>query len=357
MNRISLINSYSISEKRIDFSKLIRLEDQELQQWWHMVPGSRAFINAVANAIYCHEAVAAHIFNVAMTGFLEILREKLMIRHGSMIVEVFNYDADGDMEEFTDVLAEKYAANFLRDFTEDSPMADFAKQNLIEGHIIIILLKAKYSWLTAAVADYNRCNAPSGGSLIFITDEDNPPPSLTRMSDYLTPYDIQFFASIMLQTSRLSLQEKLYTSTLVSKMAGDSPILAKNLTKPELLSSGADFVKKIIPNFDERSFNRAIWESQIQFLLPILEQIRGRLIEKNFIGLKNILPVIDEFGTALDDPWDMELRHLHYYGGNRRLFQFNDWEWLEIAYNARNDLSHLKTIDLAQMQKLLAFAD
>ena len=140
-------------------------------------------------------------------------------------------------------------------------------------------------------------------------------------------------------------------------MAGQSAILAKNLAKVELFNEGIDFVKSIIPKFDERIFNRAVWECQAQFILPTLEQLRCKLIEKNFARLRHILPRTDEFGKTLRDPWDMELRHLHFYGGQAMIFYPHDWELLELAYHARNELSHLTMIDLQRLEKLFAFAD
>ena len=356
-SKISLLNFYATSEKNIDFKRLRDLNDEELYSWWHTVPGARHFINAVAEAADKNCAIAAHLPKVDTEGFLQILENKIRRRHVSLIVEIFNYNGKGDLEDFTAELTERFAPNFLRDFTEDSPLTDLARQNVFSGRSIIVQLKNKFPHLTSAVADFNKKNSDTSGSIIFVTSEDNPPPSLTRLSDFLTPYDVQFFAINLLENSKLSAQEKLYTSTLAAKLSGQSAILAKNLATAELFSSGIDFVKKIIPPCDERNFFRAVWECQVQFLLPTLEQVRGRLIEKNFRRLKNILPVKDEFGKIITDPWDMELRHLHYYGGNAMLFQNNVWEILELAYRARNDLSHLEILDTPRVEKIFALAE
>ena len=85
--------------------------------------------------------------------------------------------------------------------------------------------------------------------------------------------------------------------------------------------------------------------------------MRGRLIEKNYRYLKNILPVKDEFGKIITDPWDMELRHLHFYGGNAMIFHLSDWEKLELAHQSRNLISHLESIETAQIEKIFALAD
>ncbi len=355
-SRISLLNS-ATNENKIDFDKLQPLDNDELSSWWRMVPGARRFTNTTADAVDKHCAAAAHLPKVDFEGFVQMLVYKISRRHVSLNVEIFEYDEKGDAEDFVTALTEKFASNFLRDFTKDSPLEDLAAQNTFGGYAVIVKLKRKVNWLTSAVVDFNKNSANSTGSIIFVTCEDNPPPSLTRLSDYLTPYDVQFFAINLLENSKLTTQEKLYTSTLAAKLSGQSAILAKNLATVELFTDGIDFVKKIVPNFDNRIFSRAVWECQAQFLLPTLEQLRGQFIEKNFSRLKHILPVKDEFGKVLNDPWDMELRHLHFYGGNHFLFNPADWELLELAYHARNDLSHLTTIDLQRLQKLFTFAD
>ena len=356
-SRISLINSNTMNEKKIDFGKLTPLDDDELSAWWRMVPGARRFTNNAAEAVDKHCAAAAHLPQVDLEGFVRKLADKIARRHVSLSIEIFEYDEGGDIEDFVSALTEKFASNFLRDFTKDSPMTDLAEQNTLGGYTIIVKLNHKAKWLTSAVVEFNKISENSTGSIIFVTSEDNPPPSLTRLSDYLTPYDVQFFAINLLENAKLTTLEKLYTSTLAAKLSGQSAILAKNLATPELLTEGVDFVKRLVPNFDEKIFSRAVWECQAQFLLPILEQLRGKLIEKNFPGLKNILPVTDEFGKTLSDPWDMELRHLHFYGGREMIFHIHDRELLELAYHARNELSHLATIDLQRLEKLFAYAD
>ncbi len=357
-SRISFTKPYSIPASEIDFARLQALDEDDLDSWWQTVPGTRRFLKAAVEAVDKHCAAAFHLPEIESAGFIRTLREKIQRRHFSLSVEIFEYAGGGTVDNFVDALTAEFAPNFLRDFTEDSPIVDLAKQNPCGDYAIIIPLQKKVSWLTSAVTEFNR-NTKAGGALIFVTSEENPPPSLERLSDYLTPYDIQFFAMNLLENSRSVSQEKLlYTSTLAARLAGNSAILAKNLAKVELYFYGLEFVRTLLPNFDERIFNRAVWECQAQFLLPELERIRGQLIEKNYARLKNILPVKDEFGKKIEEPLDMELRHLHYYGGKSQVFQTgNDWELLELAYTARNDLSHLKTIDLLRFERIFALAD
>ena len=193
--------------------------------------------------------------------------------------------------------------------------------------------------------------------MIFLTSE-LPPQFTYRLTDFITPYDVQFFAINLLENARLSQTEKLYTATLTAKLAGTSAMLAKNLACAELYIDGERLAEEVFgADYNRRKFERAAWETQIQFALPIVETVREKLIARNLPELKKLLPVTDEFGKTLNNPWDMELRHLHYYGGNVKVFSQSDWDVLELVYRTRNDLSHLDTIDKERLEKIFALTD
>ena len=347
----------SKQKNKFDSNKLQPLNYEELDSWWRTVPGSRRFTGEIMDAVDKHCATAAHLPKEDEGGFLEVLKEKIQRKYISLTVEIFDCEGTGDIEDFADDLTARFAPNFLRDFTTDSPMEDLARQNSFADYVIIIRLKNKVNWLTAAVSDFNKSNSAAGGALIFLTTEENPPPNFTRLSDFLTPYDVQFFAINLLENARLTPQEKLYTATLAAKLSKQSALFAKNLAKTELYTHGLEFVRTIFPKFDEKIFNRAVWECQAQFLLPILEQVRSQIIEKNFLQLQKILPKKDEFGRNLAEPYDMELRHLHHYGGKFQIFEYDDWELLELAYNARNAFSHLNNMEVSQLEKIFNLAE
>ena len=334
------------------------LDADDLDSWWRTIPGARRFLNAVFSAFNKKCALAAQIPAESVEDFIQ--EQKIQRKDANSPIERFNYNRAGDVEDFVEALTVEFAPNFLRNFTR-APLEDLAKQNPFGGYAaIIIRLEEKADWLTDAVTEFNRSAANFSTALIFVTTEENPPPNLTRLSDFLTPYDVQFFAINFLENAPLTARKKMYTSTLAEKLSGKSPVLVKNLARLELYNYGLEFVRTILPQFDERIFVRAVWECQMQFLLPTLEEIRERLILKNETLLRRILPKQDEFGTVLVEPFDMELRHLHYYGSGKsgpKIFKQDDWNLLEFAYTARNDLSHLKTLDQWDLERLFAYAE
>ena len=217
---------------------------------------------------------------------------------------------------------------------------------------------SQINWLPNFVSDFNKIESNDKGTLIFLTSEVMPSQITIKLTDYILPYDVQFFAFNLLENTRLSQTEKLFTATLTSKLAGTSAIIAKSLATPELFFNGQSLAEDVLgENFNSQDFTRALWETQIQFALPIVETIRENLIDRNLSALKKILPVADEFGKFLDNPWDMELRHLHFYGGSAKIFSMADWDILELVYRIRNDLSHLDTIDFERLRKIFSLAE
>ena len=340
-----------------DFVYLQPLDEDELDSWWRIIPGARRFLNAAVEAFNRKCAIAVHLPENDAAGFIQALEGKIQRKDISSLVEHFTCTEEGSVGDFVDALTAEFAPEFKRNFTRQ-PMEDLARQKPFTGYAaIIIKLEARADWLADAVTEFNRGTANFGVALIFVTTEENPPPNIVRLENYLTPYDMQFFAINFLENAPLPPGKKMYTSTLAAKLSGYSPELIKNLAKAKLYSYGLEFVRTVIPDFDERIFSRAVWECQVQFLLPTLEQIREQLIVRNEQQLRRILPQQDEFGTIIEEPFDMELRHLHYYGGRYKIFQLDDWELLELAYGARNDLSHLKTIEFSELEKLFMLSE
>ena len=338
---------------------LIPLSSDDLESWWLRVPGARRFLGAIVSEAELNKAVVADIANTDIDGFVSIFTDIIQRRNYSTVIEHLELNQPIELDDFITDLAIKFDPNYVPDLMSDSMIMDVASKNVLSGYIIFIKVNSKVNWLSDLVSDFNKIDSSSKGSLIFLTSDDDMPSQITmKTKDYILPYDVQFFAFNILEDTKLSQTEKLFTATLTSKLAGTSAIIAKNLASTELFFNGQSFAEEVLSeNFNSHKFNRALWETQIQFALPIVESIREKLIDKKLPELKQLLPVADEFGKFLDNPWDMELRHLHFYGGSAKLFSQNDWEILELVYRVRNDLSHLDSIDVERLEKVLELSE
>ena len=338
-------------------TKLIPLTQNELEQWWERVPGARRFLKTLGREAEKCRAVALDIADEDAGEFMTILSEEVRRRNYSLVLERLALDVSTTQDKFVTALAEHFEPHYMPDLFSGSLMTDVARKHILSGYVVIVDVRGRATWLSDVINDFNRVEDSSKGTVIFLT-ADLPTQFTLRLKEFITPYDVQFFAINLMESARLSSTEKLYTATLTAKLAGSSALLTKNLACAELYTDGQRLMEEVFgAGYQRRAYERAVWETQIQFALPIVETVREKLIARNLNGLRELLPVTDEFGKALDDPWDMELRHLHYYGGNVKLFSQSDWDVLEMVYRARNDLSHLDMIDKERLEKIFALTE
>ena len=337
---------------------LTPLSGEDLEAWWERVPGARRFLQNMAAEAEHNKAIVADLAEDDVEGFITIFTEVIQRRNYSTVVERYELNSDNGEEDFVADLAAKFDPAYVPDLMSDSMIEDVAKKAILAGYVVFVKVNVKLNWLTNLVSDFNKVDSLNKGTLIFLTSDTMPSQITMKLTDYILPYDVQFFAINLLEDTRLTQLEKLYTATLTSKLAGTSAVIAKNLAGTELYLNGRTFAEEVLGrDFASHKFERLVWETQIQFALPIVESVRERLIARNQAALKKILPAADEFGKFLESPWDMELRHLHFYGGLNKLFSLPDWELLEMVYRVRNDLSHLFTIDTERLRKVFALAD
>ena len=337
---------------------LTPLSSADLESWWERVPGARRFLQTMAKEAEQGKAIVADIAEGDIEGFISIFTEEIQRRSYSTVVERYDINNFNEEEDFVTELASKYGSNYIPDLMSDSMIMDVANKGILSGYVIFIKIIDKVNWLASLVSDFNKVNSHDKGTLIFLTSETMPSQMTMKLMDYILPYDVQFFAINLLEDTKLSQTEKLYTATLTAKLAETSAIIAKNLAVPDLYYNGKQLAKEILgDNYSGHKFDRAVWEVQIQFVLPIVETVREKLIARNLFELKKLLPVADEFGKFLENPWDMELRHLHYYGGGGKVFSQNDWDMLELVYRIRNDLSHLDSIEVERLDKIFTIEE
>ena len=332
----------------------ISLTETELSAWWERVPGARRFLKKMANEAEHSRAIVADLPEDNVEGFITIFTEEIQRRNYSTIVDRYELNDDNCSEEdFITDLAIKFNPDYVPDLMSNSIIMDVASKKILHSYVIFVKVNEKINWLNELVTCFNRVEIEDKGTIIFITSETMPSQISMKLTDYITPYDVQFFAINLLEDTDIIQNARLYIATLVSKLVGTSAEMIKKLAKKELYTYGVKFAKTILPcEYFPHKFERAVWETQIQFALPIVEKIREKLIEDNLQELQKLLPLKDEFGKTLENTWDMELRHLHYYGGKEKIFEKPYWDKLEFAYKIRNELSHLHSIDTERLSIL-----
>lgn len=153
-----------------------------------------------------------------------------------------------------------------------------------------------------------------------------------------------------LQDTALNLYQRYYTADIIAKIAGTDGRLCLALARQELYSRPETVIQEQQLSVDLRPL---LLETQMQHILPILEDVRRYLVQKYKTMIEQILPQKDEYGKELERPTDLELRHLqHYLRGRGLFFHEKDDNWFQCAYQARNDISHLQVLPTDQLDKL-----
>lgn len=84
--------------------------------------------------------------------------------------------------------------------------------------------------------------------------------------------------------------------------------------------------------------------AQIRTVEPLIQLGRLQLCEKYSAKIGKLLPFCDDYGTAIQEPHELELRHLWHYRSELSLSAADDGI-LRRLYEARNDLSHQRILN------------
>lgn len=269
-------------------------------------------------------------------------------------------DAFDDVNAFTAFIAQQYAPQFRFDPLDESPLTSLIRQSGLQHYVFFVdSASGDCPWLAQAAAAVGRLAGREGSAWVF-----RAPSSVLAAWDkmagvhlldrkhYLYHYDIQYFAMTCLRDTELNLCQQYYAADIIAKIAGMDGRLCLALARQDLY-----FHPEIVIQEQKLSVDLVpiLLETQMQHVLPILEDIRRYLVRKYETMIQQILPQQDEYGKELNRTTDLELRHLqHYLRGQGLFFQEKDDEWFQCAYQARNDISHLNVLPTDQLDKLFA---
>ena len=192
--------------------------------------------------------------------------------------------------------------------------------------------------------------------------------------DCVSSYDVQQFNSFILDEQKQeTINWKRYISTVTAAVCGVDAEVSEMLIRltnfrietaieglrhvdslGEFDRRGAD-INSTHPLWHIRNNNLAelqhrIWTAQIQVLFPMIELERQSLTQKWNNAIKEALATqqIEQFGTILTDPAEVELGTLCYMmsckvGSNRLLYipEEQDRKRVRFLHNCRNKLAHM----------------
>ena len=346
--------------------------------WWNQVTNAVKYVSDIREALLEEKSILLK-YSQGMPWrecFEETVRESVKIQNSEKkFVDIVTTDEPGDylLNEFCK--KEKRA--------EYRPSKGYAKFFAESDDIV---LHDRYLWVQinsedcldkwmSFVGDYIKERDKKKNCAVFILEwagSGNVPvkKGIKSLSfdEYIGEYDRIVFAVLASSSIKDNAFIKSYLAELVSNVTGNDIELAAyciqyskqfmenpsayiRLTVDERLrSDGSHFLYN--KNFEE--IKHLIWLSQIKIVYPFLEEFREDFVQKHQAALSKQLPIQASYGETYDDPKDVELGTLMYMVGSGHLpLNSSEYEKLKRFKDARNKLSHLSVLDIAEIKALI----
>ena len=204
--------------------------------------------------------------------------------------------------------------------------------------------------------------------------------SVINYSSFVNPYDVQLFSQYLLFDNRnYDGRWKEYLSILVSKLCENDgeiaehiisnynlkkismiEIIVKVADQPEFGRRGASPESNNLLRFarqnDIGEINKRIWAAQLQYLFPIVENIRISIITKVCNQISPYLHEVIQFGESVTDVLDLEVGSLDFLI-QRHLNDSLLKEKTKVLHDCRNKLAHRSICDLNEIEALMKMVE
>lgn len=323
--------------------------------WWNQVSGPKTFLENVSDTIKKGQCIVLESDSLDST-FIDKLEKRIHDNDSSYKFCTFHSADYTSARDFINDLRDSIDPDFVIGFS-NTPYKKMIEEKVLAHRLIYLDINDDSDWPVEVLNGFSRVSEIGNGVFAGLTSSLSKFDKLGKLKkfslkQYLSIYSLQYFALQCLGNFEKIDSKRMYIAQLAAKLSCGSGCLCANLSKSKLFSDTMEVCHEF--SLPSNVIDRAIWETQIQIFLPIIEEIRRQLIEKYADRISQLLPVQDEFKNKIEKPIDMELRHLKFYGSDKNTYFFSkgDKDWFDIAYNARNELSHLKLLNTQAMDSL-----
>lgn len=232
--------------------------------------------------------------------------------------------------------------------------------------------------------DFNSSSLQDGLFVIEINEAvkciENDHISVINYSSFVSPYDVQLFSRYLLfDDHNYDGRWKEYLSILISKLCENDGEIAEcfinnyNLKKSSLIemiaqvadqpefgrrgaSQESDNLLRYARQNDDGEIYKRIWAAQLQYLFPIVENIRISIITKVGNQISPYLHEVNQFGESVTDVLDLEISSLDYLV-RRHLNDSMLKGRTKLLRECRNKLAHRSICDLNEIDALMKMTD
>lgn len=192
-----------------------------------------------------------------------------------------------------------------------------------------------------------------------------------RYESLIRDYSVQLFIEYVLDDKGYDKRWRRYLSMLISTLCKKDVEIAcmlahdynlkvdridealKKISKDERFARrgcSEEHILNLVRNKKEVEIDRLIWTAQMQVLFPMMEIERVKWVERYFAEIESVIErrgiTVVGGNTFVEDPYEVELKHLHDMYRLGELDKKQDKkreERLRLMYDCRNDLAHLDT--------------
>lgn len=339
--------------------------------WWEQVPNSRAFADTIFDSV----SEGKNTVLISKCGlpwydfFYAKLKDCFRQRNASKVIEeLSNIGNPGEYLLNKYCKPEKRAA-----YRPGKSFASFfasSEDIVIHDRLFWVRLNDDSlldTWMTF-ISDYvkERGKGKKQASFLIecVTDKViNSKKGITVASfdDSISEYDRFVFCMLAASSVNEKGDMKKYLSELISNVIGNNVELCEKVICDyrAFLSNPYAVVSKSID--DSTPFSKTedevahdIWLSQVRIVYPVLEDYREGFVKKHRRDISRNLPISSSSGEIYSAPEDVELGTLRFLADNWKItLTAEEHGALILHTQARNDLSHLKSIDISEVRKIL----
>ncbi len=339
--------------------------------WWKQVPNARAFADTILAAV----TEERNIVLITKDGlpwsdfFYEDLREHFKQNTGLKdIAELSDIENPGEYLLSNYCKSEKRAA--YRPGINIATFFACSEDVVIHDRLFIVRLSDDSflnNWMTF-ISDYSKKRGRDKKQASFLVEcitskqvVNKKGIMLTSFDDVINEYDRFVFCMLAASSVNEKSSIKKYLSELISNVIGNNVELCEKVVNGygAFLSNPYQFVSE---SFDgPTSFSKTeadvvhdVWLSQVRIVYPILEDFREIFVKKHRKDISRNLPITSSSGEIYCEPEEVELGTLRFLADNHKIaLSAEELETLTRHTKARNDLSHLKTLDISTVRLIL----
>lgn len=341
------------------------------QIWWEQVPNARAFADTVFDAA----SKGKNTVVISKNGlpwydfFYDKLKECFRQGNGSKsIEELSNISAPGEYLLNHYCKPEKRAA-----YRPGKGYANFfasSEDIVIHDRLFWVRLNDDSlldTWMTF-ISDYVKERGKDKKQASFLIEcttnkviNSKKGITITSFEDSISEYDRFVFCMLAASSVNEKGNIKKYLSELISNVIGNNVELCEKvicdyrafLSNPYTVVSKS-FGDSSLFTKTENEVAHDVWLSQVRIVYPVLEDFREGFVKKHWRDIARNLPISSSSGEVYSAPEDVELGTLRFLADNRKItLSADEYNALVLHTQARNDLSHLKSVDISIARKIL----